>query len=146
MYKIVVNIKFKLVSKGEGETKKIAERVVKEFILGKNRCLVFLKGELGSGKTTFVRFALESLGIGEDKFKGSPTFTIVNEYENNIYHIDLYRIKSMDELIESGIYDYFEREGIFFVEWPEILHDKPDLLLEFKELGDSVREIYVYSS
>lgn len=146
MYKIVVNIKFKLVSKSEGETKKIAERVVKEFILEKNRCLVFLKGELGSGKTTFVRFALESLGIGEDKFKGSPTFTIVNEYENNIYHIDLYRIKSMDELIESGIYDYFEREGIFFVEWPEILHDKPDLLLEFKELGDSVREIYVYSS
>ncbi len=146
MYKIVVDIKFKLVSKGEGETRIAAERVVEEFIIGKKRCVVFLKGELGSGKTTFVRYALEVLGIGEDEFKGSPTFTIVNEYENNIYHIDLYRIKSMDELIESGIYDYFEREGIFFVEWPEILHDKPDLLLEFKERGDSVREIYVYSS
>jgi len=146
VYKIVVEIKFRLVSKSEDETRKAAKRVVGSFIVNKKRYLVFLKGELGSGKTTFVRYALEALGVREDEFKGSPTFTIVNEYRDNIYHIDLYRIGSAEELIESGIYDYFERDGIFFVEWPEVLDEKPDLLLELKDLGDSVREIYVYSS
>ncbi len=144
MYKIVVDIKFKLVSKSEDETRDAAKEIVERFLVGKQRSLVFLKGELGSGKTTFVRYALKALGVGENEFKGSPTFTIVNEYENGVYHIDLYRINSLDELIQSGIYDYFEREGIFFVEWPEILDEKPDLLLEFKDLGGSVREIDVY--
>lgn len=145
MYKIVVEKKFKLLSRSEDETRKLAEDVVKRFIFKEKRCVVFLKGELGSGKTTFVRYALEALGVGEEKFKGSPTFTIVNEYENNIYHIDLYRINNQDELVQSGIYDYFERDGVFFVEWPEILDDKPDLLIEFKYMGDSEREIHVYS-
>ena len=133
-----------LVSKSLDDTKMIAHKIVEDFILGKNRCVVFLKGDLGSGKTTFVRFALEKLGVKEDKFNGSPTFTIVNEY-GNVFHIDLYRLKSKEDVFDSGIDEYLSKDGVFFVEWPEILDMKPDILIEFLDIGDKEREIHVYS-
>ncbi len=141
-----MKIILKKISSDEKETKKIAHAIVEEFIFGKNKSIIFLLGELGSGKTTFTRFALERLGISEKEFNGSPTFTIVNEYRNNIYHIDLYRLNSSEDIFNAGVYEYLEKEGIFFIEWPEKLIVEPDLNVEFKILGEKEREISVYIS
>lgn len=83
--------------------------------------VVALYGELGAGKTEFVRGACAALGI-EAVDVSSPSFTIVNEYAGGrlpVYHFDAYRIKSSDEFFELGYEEYFGGDGICFVEWPE---------------------------
>lgn len=138
-----MEVKLEIVSKSESDTKRFAADIVGRFIKNRRKCIVFLKGELGSGKTTFVRFALEKLGVDEEDFCGSPTFTIINEY-GKIYHIDLYRLNSIDDVYESGVYDYLNGEGIFFIEWPEVLDIEPDITIEFIPLSEKERQIDVY--
>ncbi|WP_022670462.1 tRNA (adenosine(37)-N6)-threonylcarbamoyltransferase complex ATPase subunit type 1 TsaE [Hippea alviniae] len=129
-------------SKSEEDTKKAAYWVVENLAKKGNKCIVFLKGDLGSGKTRFVKFALESLGIKEEEFNGSPTFTVINEYRDGIYHIDLYRVG-----IDESVVEYLENEeGIFFIEWPEELNIEPDIVIEFEIEGEQRRRIDVYSS
>ena len=142
-----MKIKLNLVSRAESDTRKIAYEIMDRFVLpSKQRCVVFLEGELGSGKTTFVRFALEKLGVAQEEFDGSPTFTIVNEYGNNIFHIDLFRLSNDEDILNAGVYDYLKGDGIFFIEWPEKLNVIPNIVVEFKELSGQEREIHVYLS
>jgi tRNA threonylcarbamoyladenosine biosynthesis protein TsaE len=78
---------------------------------------VVLNGNLGAGKTFFIKSALSSLGITE---VNSPSFAIVNEYRRNIhiYHFDFYRLKSSAELFDIGWQDYLnDEESIIFIEW-----------------------------
>lgn len=106
--------------------------------------LIFLKGELGVGKTTFARAFIQSLGIS-DKVK-SPTYQIVESYRTTqqlIFHFDLYRIHNPLELDEFGIDDYFKQSAIFLIEWPERggnVLPTPDLefLFEIKDQGRDV--------
>lgn len=86
--------------------------------LNKGSC-VALFGDLGAGKTSFVRGLAEGLGLSVRVT--SPTFTIVNEYlgETPLFHFDMYRLKSEDELFDIGWEDYLERGGIIAVEWSE---------------------------
>lgn len=82
--------------------------------------VVAFTGDLGAGKTAFVRGMARGLGIGERVT--SPTFTIVNEYDGGrlpLFHFDMYRLGSADELFEIGWEDYLGRGGVCAVEWSE---------------------------
>jgi len=87
---------------------------------GKERIICFY-GEMGAGKTTFIRYLCKALGVEENV--SSPTFSIVNEYWSEkagvIYHFDFYRINSVNEAIEIGVHDYFNSGAYCLVEWPE---------------------------
>ena len=88
--------------------------------MGNNTVFAF-RGEMGAGKTTFIKAICEKLGI-EDTIN-SPTFAIVNEYRSNsgelVYHFDFYRINKIEEVFDFGYEDYFYSGSICFIEWPE---------------------------
>ena len=80
-------------------------------------------GEMGAGKTTFIRELCRALGVEED-FTNSPSFSIINEYRSDttaelIYHFDLYRLENIDEAREIGVEDYFDSGALCLLEWPE---------------------------
>lgn len=92
------------------------------FSNGKRKYL--LVAEMGSGKTTFVKTFCEYLEVSDET--SSPTFSLVNEYKYKgglIRHLDLYRLKKIEEAIDFGIEDYFYDENYLFIEWPEILEN-----------------------
>ena len=101
-------------------------RAAKEFIklMEKGRLFAFY-GKMGSGKTTLIKSICEELGV-EDPIN-SPTFAIVNEYEdresNTIYHFDFYRIKSIAEVYNMGYEEYLYSDAYCFMEWPELVEE-----------------------
>lgn len=86
--------------------------------------MILFYGDLGSGKTYLVKRIVANLGIKANVT--SPSFSIVNQYEgkNLIYHIDLYRIKNKQEVINTGLEDILNSEAIIFIEWPQIVEDE----------------------
>ncbi|MBA4729918.1 MAG: tRNA (adenosine(37)-N6)-threonylcarbamoyltransferase complex ATPase subunit type 1 TsaE [Gammaproteobacteria bacterium] len=104
------------------DTRKIAQKLA-TFIKENNNFLIFyLKGNLGSGKTTLVREILKCLGWSSPV--KSPTFSIMEEYiidDIDIYHADLYRLKTLNDFEMIGFEPNFRKRGVLFVEWPEIL-------------------------
>ena len=80
---------------------------------------IAFSGEMGSGKTTLIKYLLKELNINE--FEGSPTYSIIQQYGQNInaYHIDCYRINNDKEAFDLGFDEIFEDNGYFFIEWPE---------------------------
>ncbi|MDI3472437.1 MAG: tRNA threonylcarbamoyladenosine biosynthesis protein TsaE [Thermotogaceae bacterium] len=85
--------------------------------------LIFLEGELGSGKTTFVKGLALSIDI-DMNMVSSPTFTILNIYSGKlkIYHMDLYRLNNIDEFIEAGLEEFlYPKDGVTIIEWPGII-------------------------
>tara|TARA_B100000676_G_C17361279_1_gene475904 strand:- start:78 stop:533 length:456 start_codon:yes stop_codon:yes gene_type:complete len=116
----------------EKQTEELAAQLLKELKPGS---IIFLYGEMGVGKTTFVRYLINTfqknhnLAITEVT---SPTFNLLNEYQFNkikINHYDLFRIKSHEELKDLDLFEY-SNSSITFIEWPEIIEKKPKNLIE----------------
>ncbi len=109
--------------------------------------LVVLTGELGAGKTVFVKGLAEGVGVKTEKVL-SPTFNFVHEYhgDRNLYHFDLYRLSHINELYEIGWDDYLERDGLVVVEWGEKAGGflpEEYYSIEFRIINDNKREINV---
>ena len=86
--------------------------------------VITLTGDLGTGKTVFVQGLAKGLGI--DDYINSPTFTIVQIYENGrlpLYHFDVYRIEDESEMYETGLDDYMYGDGVCVIEWAEMISD-----------------------
>jgi tRNA threonylcarbamoyladenosine biosynthesis protein TsaE len=130
------------------KTEKEMEQLAKKFAecCPKNkRLIIFLKGELGAGKTFFVRAVLKSLGyLGLVK---SPTYTLMETYEitpYSIYHLDLYRLQSAHEIFDMGLCDDYDLNAIWLIEWPEHaikFLPKPDIVLHIDVMGTN-RQIH----
>lgn len=94
-----------------------------------SRRVIAFYGEMGAGKTTFIKAICHYLGVAENV--SSPTFSLVNEYKtkqlSSVFHFDFYRIRSLQEAIDIGCEEYFDSGDFCFVEWPEkILYLLPE--------------------
>jgi len=111
---------------------------------------IALTGDLGAGKTTFVKGLAKGLGVSETYYITSPTFTIINEYPAmpfTLYHLDLYRLSSADELEYIGFDDIIDTNHIIVVEWPEILRDISypfdiEIRFDFNEQYDRIISVF----
>ena len=140
-------MKNKLTLSSLEDTKKLGQELAKEILKRKGEAafVVFLDGDLGTGKTTLVKEIIFALGVKE-KVK-SPTFTIIEPYElnnENIYHVDLFRIIDPTELEIIGLREYLnESNAIIFIEWPEKSYGylkKFDLKISLKHLSENERK------
>ena len=130
---------FKL--KNADETLDIGFRFSK--IIDKN-LLIFLKGNLGSGKTTFVRGLIHGLGF-QGRVK-SPSYSLFEQYllKFTVNHFDLYRFKSSDEWIDAGFNEFINGHDVNLIEWPEMAENvlpKADIILNFEHTENDSREL-----
>ena len=128
----------KYVSKNVDDTLTLAENIESEKF---PNMVICLEGELGSGKTVFVKGFAKALGL-EDNIT-SPTFTIIKEYPNGelpLYHMDVYRLDEVEE--DIGIKDYYKKGGVTIIEWADLIEkDLPEERLEitFKIIDENTR-------
>jgi tRNA threonylcarbamoyladenosine biosynthesis protein TsaE len=105
-------------------------------------------GNMGVGKTTFIKALCEELGVTQ--IINSPTFSIVNEYRSEktgelIYHFDFYRIKKLEEVYDMGYEDYFYSGALCFIEWPELVEKllpENTVKVSIEELIDGTRLLH----
>ena len=104
-----------------GEVQKVARLATKAI----NSDIILLSGEVGVGKTTLIKEILRTLKVNNNV--NSPTFSIINEYitrdKKIVYHIDLYRIKTIDELHSIGFFEYLDSKNLCFIEWGDIIEE-----------------------
>jgi tRNA threonylcarbamoyladenosine biosynthesis protein TsaE len=114
-------ILFKNEVTGPDGTKRFTREVVKYFHEGDT---VLLYGQLGSGKTYITRDFVSLLGSKAEV--SSPSFSLINQYDGkpSIYHVDLYRITELSDLVNLGLEDILNSSSINFIEWPEIIEDQ----------------------
>lgn len=136
-------MKKKFITNSDAETQQVGKTFSQKINSGE---VILLFGDLGAGKTTFVKGFLDGL-----KFKGdvtSPTFSLVNEYNAsiNVIHIDCYREKNIKRWINIGFEDYFNEKNIVIIEWPEIIMDlipKKIIKVNIKHINSTTREIII---
>ena len=125
------------------ETEKIGEALAKSLQPG---TILAYRGDLGMGKTAFTRGLARGLGCKETVT--SPTYTIVNEYLGGrlpLFHFDMYRLASSDDLWDIGWEDYLDREGVCAVEWSENVADAMEnaVTVTIEKLGETTRRITI---
>jgi tRNA threonylcarbamoyladenosine biosynthesis protein TsaE len=132
-------MEYKLITNSEFETIEIAQNIESEKF---PNMVICLNGELGSGKTMFVKGIANALGINE--VITSPTFNIIKEYEGELplYHLDVYRLDEASN--DIGIEEYFSKGGIVVIEWAENIKDilpEERLDVKIKVLGENKRSL-----
>ncbi len=134
---------YKYTSRCEEDTLELAENIESEKF---NGMIICLNGELGSGKTVFVKGFAKALGIKETIT--SPTFSLVKEYRDGempLFHMDVYRIEDAGE--NFGLDDYLNQDGVCIIEWPEMIEEQlPEerLDVKVKVVDDDVR-VFVFT-
>lgn len=134
----------KLISHSADETEQIGEKIAKKL---HGTEVIALFGGLGMGKTAFTSGFVKGLGINADV--SSPTFAICNEYIGNdcrVYHFDMYRIESWDDLYSTGFFDYIDSGAYILAEWSEnVFGALPDdsVIIEIEKLGDNDRRFKI---
>jgi len=143
------------------ETKKVAillSKAMKDQSLSNRAFIIALEGDLGSGKTTFIQGLAQGLKVGENIL--SPTFVILKEFPinfsaqggpasgwKNLYHIDAYRLKNPEELLELGFIDLIRNpENIVVIEWADKIKKilpREILRIKFENLGENKRKITI---
>ena len=131
------------ISESEQDTERIGEEFSNSLPDG---TVVAMYGDLGAGKTAFVRGMARGMGL--DCRVSSPTFTIVNEYlgKRELIHFDMYRLSDADELFDIGWEDYLNRGAVCAVEWSEKVDDAffgDEIVVRIEKLGDSRRRIII---
>ena len=129
------------VTHGPEETEALGEKLAQRLRPGD---VIAFYGDLGAGKTAFTRGLARGLGVTEPVT--SPTYTIVNEYLSGrlpLFHFDMYRLGSAEELFDIGWEDYLERGGVCAVEWSENVEEAlaGAITVTIRRLDDSQREI-----
>ncbi len=141
MSKTIINIA------GADQVRDAARQFVE--LMGDETVFTFT-GEMGAGKTTFIAALAEALGVDPEE-ANSPSFAIANEYRSEttaelIYHFDLYRLESLEEVMDIGFEDYLDSGALCLIEWPELVQDiLPDdtVKVQIKVLDDNSRQLIV---
>ena len=131
------------ISHSQLETEELGRKLAEKLPGGS---VVAMYGDLGAGKTAFVRGMAKGMGLSCRV--SSPTFTIVNEYlgEREFIHFDMYRLSSADELFDIGWEDYLARGAVCAVEWSEKVDDAfygDETVVRIEKLGDTERKITI---
>lgn len=131
------------ITENEQETELVGERFAADLPGG---TVIAMYGDLGAGKTAFVRGMARGMGL--TCRVSSPTFTIVNEYlgDRELIHFDMYRLGSADELFDIGWEDYISRGAVCAVEWSENVRDAffgDEITVRIEKLGDTRRKITI---
>ncbi len=121
------------------ETIKLGEQFAKSI---PNGAVVLLKGEMGAGKTVFVKGVAKGLGINDMIL--SPTYAYMNDYDGILYHYDCYRLSSGEDAEGLGLTDYFYAGGICVIEWSENISDvlpKDCISVKIEKISETQRRI-----
>ena len=119
----------RIITRSEEETAALGEKLASKITGGE---IFALEGEMGSGKTAFVKGVMRGLGYKEEVT--SPTFSICHVYETTpiVYHYDLYRMTSLDDIFSTGLFDSCDENSVLFIEWAR----------DTEELGEEVKTLY----
>ena len=134
----------KYISNSPADTEKIGEMLGQKITGGR---VVAFRGGLGMGKTCFTRGLAKGLGCTEQVT--SPTFALINEYLSGripIYHFDMYRISSWEDLYSTSFFEYIDEGGVLACEWSENIENalpENTIFVEFTRISDTEREIII---
>lgn len=133
----------------EDETKRCGEEFTRRFL--ETPFLALLAGELGVGKTVFVKGMAQALGIRENVVR-SPTFSLIHEYPGSpfpLYHMDFYRLNRWEDVIDLGFEEYLEGDGVVAIEWGDkfLSHIPPPLFVVYiTAVDERTRDIHIVFS
>lgn len=121
--------------------------IAKEILTNLKHKVVLFEGELGAGKTSFIKVLVKEMCSSDEV--SSPTFSIVNEYElpkGKVFHFDLYRIKTEEEALDFGIDEYLDSGNFCFIEWPDKISDLlPDDFHTVKIIAEENKRTVIFT-